>query len=30
VMNLGGLGEVENSLRRTRRLLYGALDHDHA
>ena len=25
VMNLGGLEEIENSLRKTRRLLYGAL-----
>jgi hypothetical protein len=25
VMNLGGLDEIENSLRKTRRLLYGAL-----
>jgi hypothetical protein len=30
VMNLGGLDEIETSLRRTRRLLYGALDRDHA
>ncbi len=27
VMNLGGLEEIENSLRRTRRLLYAALDN---
>ena len=25
VMNLGGLEEIENGLRKTRRLLYGAL-----
>jgi hypothetical protein len=30
VMNLGGLEEIENSLRRTRRLLYAALDSDNA
>ena len=26
VMNVGGLEEIENSLRRTRRLLYGAIE----
>ncbi len=30
VMNLGGLEEIENSLRRTRRLLYAALDSKHS
>jgi hypothetical protein len=30
VMNLGGLEEIENNLRRTRRLIYQALDVDHA
>ena len=30
VMNLGDLPEIENSLRKTRRLLYGALSGDRA
>ncbi len=30
VMNVGGLEEIENSLRRTRRLLYGAIESKHS